>query len=117
MSVSTSSSSNKGIAVVTGASSGLGKVYADRLAKRGYLNSVCYNSITEQGQMFWIAAARGRYGSRFDVLSMLSISSGISIDPVETVETGETVDSKNRQQTCGFGANRMKSEWGRSSVG
>src|SRR5580658_5989006 len=23
------------------------------------LNSVCYNSITEQGQMFWIAAVRG----------------------------------------------------------
>jgi hypothetical protein len=41
------------------------------------LNSVCYNSITEQGQMFWIAAARGRYGSQFDVLSMLSISPGI----------------------------------------
>ena len=41
------------------------------------LNSVCYNSVTEQGQMFWIAAARGRYGSKFDVLSMLSISSGI----------------------------------------
>lgn len=41
------------------------------------LNSVCYNSITEQGQMFWIAAARGRYGSKFDVLSMLSISPGI----------------------------------------
>ncbi len=67
--------------------------------------------------MFWIAAARGRYGSQFDVLSMLSISPGIWIDPVETVETGETVDSKNRQQTCGFSANRMKSEWGRSSVG
>ena len=81
------------------------------------LNSVCYNSITEQGQMFWIAAVRGRYGSQFDVLSMLSISPGISIDPVETVETGETVDSENRQQTCGFGANRMKSKWGRSSVG
>jgi hypothetical protein len=41
------------------------------------LNSVCYNSITEQGQMFWIAAVRGRYGSQFDVLSMLSISPGI----------------------------------------
>jgi hypothetical protein len=81
------------------------------------LNSVCYNSITEQGQMFWIATARGRYGSQFDVLSMLSISPGISIDPVERVETGETADSKNRQQTCGFGANRMKSKWGRSSVG
>jgi hypothetical protein len=38
---------------------------------------LCYNSITEQGQMFWIAAVRGRYGSQFDVLSMLSISPGI----------------------------------------
>jgi hypothetical protein len=64
-----------------------------------------------------IAVARGQYGSQFDVLSMVSISPGISIDPVETVETGETVDSKNRQQTCGFGPDRMKSEWGRSSVG
>ena len=78
---------------------------------------LCYNSTTEQGQMFWIAAARGRYGSQFDVLSMLSISPGISIDPVETVETGETVDSENRQQTCGFDPNRMKSKRGRSSVG
>ena len=81
------------------------------------LNSLCYNSITEQGQMFWIAAARGRYGSKFDVLSMLSISPGISIDPVETVESGEMVDSNNRQQTCGFGANLMKIKWGRISVG
>jgi len=36
-----------------------------------------YNSITEQGQMFWIAAVRGRYVSQFDVLSMLSMSPGI----------------------------------------
>src|SRR5882724_13139798 len=36
MSTETSPNSAQGTAVVTGASSGLGKVYADRLAKRGY---------------------------------------------------------------------------------
>jgi short-subunit dehydrogenase len=36
MSVPALSKSDKGIAVVTGASSGIGKVYAERLAKRGY---------------------------------------------------------------------------------
>jgi len=35
MSAKTSPNSVQGTAIVTGASSGLGKVYADRLAKRG----------------------------------------------------------------------------------
>jgi len=48
---------------------------------------------------------------------MLSISLRISIDWVERVDAGETVDSKKRQQTCGFPANRMRSKRGRSSVG
>src|SRR5216684_5635269 len=36
MSTEASPNSVQGTAIVTGASSGLGKVYADRLAKRGY---------------------------------------------------------------------------------
>ena len=36
MGVPALSKSDQGIAVVTGASSGIGKVYAERLAKRGY---------------------------------------------------------------------------------
>jgi len=36
MSVKASPNSENGTAVITGASSGIGKVYADRLAKRGY---------------------------------------------------------------------------------
>ena len=39
--------------------------------------------------MFWVAVACSQYGSVVYVLSVLSIATGISIDPVGMVEAGE----------------------------
>jgi hypothetical protein len=67
--------------------------------------------------MLGVAIACGRFLAVFHTVYLLSISCRNWLYSVEQIETGETVDSENRQQTCGFGANRMKSKWGRSSVG
>jgi hypothetical protein len=41
---------------------------------------------------------------------MLFVSPGVSIFRVEREDAGDLVGSNNRQQTCGFGANRIKSK-------
>ena len=56
-----SNSSNKGVAVVTGASSGIGAVYADRLAKRGYdLILVARNEARPKSLSTRLASETGR---------------------------------------------------------
>ena len=37
------------------------------------LNSVCYNSVTEHGQMFWVAVPAGGFGAVWLTVHLLSI--------------------------------------------
>jgi hypothetical protein len=42
------------------------------------LNSLCYNSLTGQGQLLWVhVACRTVFGQRFRLVSMVSINLGI----------------------------------------
>src|SRR5206468_5171819 len=45
------------------------------------------------------------------------LTHGIRLYGVEVDETGDTMDSKKRQENQGFPTNPLKTSWGRSSVG
>ncbi len=45
------------------------------------------------------------------------LTPGIRLYGVEVVETGDSMDSKKREENQGFTANPVKTKWGRSSVG
>ena len=59
------------------------------------LNSVCYNSFTEQGQLLWVGVACRVV--RFGLVSILSSGLRIWFYGLEQGDAGETVDSKKRQ--------------------
>ena len=69
--------SEKGIAVVTGASSGIGMVYADQLAKRGYDLVL----IAQRGDKLDVESQhlREECGVTLKRLSRISRASGLSI--------------------------------------
>ena len=79
--------SEKGIALVTGASSGIGAVYAERLARRGYdLILVARNEKKLDGMARHIAGATGR-----TVRSMaVDLNDRAGLREVETVLRGKT---------------------------
>src|ERR1700722_7756539 len=72
------------------------------------LNSVCYNSLTVHGQMRWVVG----WCHRIWALASCPLTPGIRLYGVEVVETGDSMDSKKRQENQGFPANPMKTSWG-----
>jgi hypothetical protein len=61
------------------------------------LNSVCYNSFTEHGQMLGVADACGGFWAVWRTVHLLSIWPREEVLFGERVEAGETMDSKNGQ--------------------
>ena len=53
------------------------------------LNSLCYNSVTGQGQLLWVGFA---LAERFYLVSMVSINLGNWFDRVDTADAGETIE-------------------------
>jgi hypothetical protein len=74
---------------------------------------LCYNLHAEQGQMLRsVGCLQSVWAVGLSCCPCCPFPPGISIYRVERGDAGDLVDSKNRQQTCGFGANRMKSKKG-----
>ena len=61
------------------------------------LNSLCYNSVTEHGQMLGVAIACGRFWQFFILSIYCPFGTENWLYSVELIEAGDTVDSKNRQ--------------------
>jgi hypothetical protein len=58
------------------------------------LNSLCYNSVTGQGQLLWVGFA---LAERFYLVSMVSINLGNWFDQAETGDAGETIEPEESQ--------------------
>src|ERR1700687_5232736 len=57
------------------------------------LNSLCYNSVTGQGQLLWVGVCLCHsFGQRFSLVSMVSINLGIWFYGVEIGDTGESIE-------------------------
>ena len=57
------------------------------------LNSLCYNSLTGQGQLLWVSVACSTvFGQQFSLVSMVSINLGIRFYGVETGDAGESIE-------------------------
>ena len=69
---------------------------ATRQRPDGSINALLQFS-TEHGQMLGVAIACGWFLAVFHTVHLLSTSSRKPLYSVERIETGETVDSKNRQ--------------------
>src|ERR1700687_5994845 len=62
------------------------------------LNSLCYNSVTGQGQLLWVGVRlRYSFGRRFCLVSMVSINLGIRSYGVETGDAGESIEPEESQ--------------------
>jgi len=57
------------------------------------LNSLCYNSVTGQGQLLWVSVClHDSFGRRFSLVSTVSINLGIWFYGVEMGHAGDTIE-------------------------
>jgi hypothetical protein len=62
------------------------------------LNSLCYNSVTGQGQLLWVGVClHNSFGRRFSLVSMVSINLGIWFYGVEMGDAGESIEPEESQ--------------------